>query len=496
MANGGADKRPLYGNWILPQVFGLVGLSLNGTIGLFIALIIILIIATAVGIIPAVVLGAILALVVFLFTSKDKFNLTLVDKLKAKVMFKISKVKKENIYKSGLYSNDLKELKLPGILTGSNLYTKKDVYDNNFTIIELKNQKTFSIPILLSPNGSSLVDIETINNWVYSYGQWINYISNEPGVIGIQVTVESSENKGDVIKKEIDINTDVNASKFAKTVLKEIKETYPLDSYSIKTFITIIFSSQIKGQTKSRDINEFAIDVSARIPHLVSALTNTGSGAVKYLSGNDLKEYVATAYDPDSITYFSDMKTQGKKVNLKWNEIGPTHTQSVWNGKKDYYIHDSAFSKSYFMMVAPKGNVTERVLYNILAPNKYIKVKRINIYYKTINSSKTAELVQKDVDAARFNLSSRGKNKRIPAIKKRTLQLAEKAEAEESLGAGLVEFALSITITVDNIDDLKESSSIIENLASTTRIRIRNAYGSQDSAFAASLPLGIILSKF
>jgi len=40
-----------------------------------------------------------------------------------------------------------------------------------------------------------------------------------------------------------------------------------------------------------------------------------------------------------------------------------------------------------------------------------------------------------------------------------------------------------------------DARAAIDSLSATARLRLRPVYGSQDSAFAAALPLGLVLSK-
>jgi hypothetical protein len=65
--------------------------------------------------------------------------------------------------------------------------------------------------------------------------------------------------------------------------------------------------------------------------------------------------------------------------------------------------------------------------------------------------------------------------------------------AKEARGAGLVNFGLLVTATVTSADRLDAARQAIDHLAPTARIQLRPVYGSQDSAFAAALPLGRVL---
>ena len=68
--------------------------------------------------------------------------------------------------------------------------------------------------------------------------------------------------------------------------------------------------------------------------------------------------------------------------------------------------------------------------------------------------------------------------------------------AEEAQGAGLVNFGMVVTATVLSSSDLDDAVAVVEgNLGPSARLLLRRVYGSQDSAFASSLPLGLVLPK-
>jgi hypothetical protein len=48
---------------------------------------------------------------------------------------------------------------------------------------------------------------------------------------------------------------------------------------------------------------------------------------------------------------------------------------------------------------------------------------------------------------------------------------------------------------VTDPDRLSDARAAVDNLSATARLRLRPVYGSQDSAFAAALPLGLVLPK-
>ncbi|MDN6624540.1 MAG: hypothetical protein L0K84_05815 [Acidipropionibacterium jensenii] len=81
----------------------------------------------------------------------------------------------------------------------------------------------------------------------------------------------------------------------------------------------------------------------------------------------------------------------------------------------------------------------------------------------------------------------------------RAARAANQTAEEEANGAGLENFACLVTVTMagrGSADERADVASSVENLGSTARLRLRPVYGSQDSAFAAALPLGLSLRQY
>ena len=62
-------------------------------------------------------------------------------------------------------------------------------------------------------------------------------------------------------------------------------------------------------------------------------------------------------------------------------------------------------------------------------------------------------------------------------------------------GAGLLNFGMLVTATVIDAAHEADAKAAIDNLSATARLRLRIVHGSQDSAFAAALPLGLVLPR-
>ena len=144
------------------------------------------------------------------------------------------------------------------------------------------------------------------------------------------------------------------------------------------------------------------------------------------------------------------------------------------------------------MSQAPRGNVQSGVLARLLAPHRDIARKRVTLLYRPVDAARAAAIVEADLRAAEFRATASTK----PAARDTLAVRAAAATAsEEAAGAGLVQFGMLVTATVTDPDRQADARAAVDNLAATARLRIRPVYGSQDSAFAAALPLGLVLPK-
>jgi len=129
------------------------------------------------------------------------------------------------------------------------------------------------------------------------------------------------------------------------------------------------------------------------------------------------------------------------------------------------------------------------VLAGLLAPHRDITRKRVTIMYRPHDPAWAARIVERDRRTALFRL---GGNK--PAARDVAhAAAAEQTAREEAKGAGLVRFAMLVTATVESAADLPMAAAAIDVLAPPARIQLRRMYGSQATAFAAGLPIGIVL---
>ena len=256
----------------------------------------------------------------------------------------------------------------------------------------------------------------------------------------------------------------------------------------VRAYIALTFNAAARAGGRKRTADEMGRELASRVPGLTLGLSSTGAGAVHPLSAQELCEVIRVAYDPAAAVLIDEANAAGEPPELSWPEVGPTAHQAGW----DSYRHDSATSVTWMMSTAPRGNVPSTILARLLAPHRDIARKRVTLLYRPIDAARAAAIVEADVRAASFNLSA---SDRPSARNVASTRAAFATAAEEAGGAGLVNFGTLITATVTDREREQDARAAIDNLSATARLRVRLVHGSQDSAFAAALPLGLVLPK-
>jgi hypothetical protein len=156
----------------------------------------------------------------------------------------------------------------------------------------------------------------------------------------------------------------------------------------------------------------------------------------------------------------------------------------------DAYQHDSGVSRTWLLTLAPRGTVRSSVLRTMLDASAGTRRKRVALLYRPIDPATSARIVEADRRTAQFMATSgRGM---VQARAAAEVRAAEQAAAEEATGAGLVEFSLMLTVTVDDRSQLDDASVLVRNMTGATRIAMRPAHRMQAAAFTCTLPAGIL----
>ncbi|SDI70256.1 hypothetical protein SAMN04488693_11924 [Arthrobacter subterraneus] len=482
-------KEPTYGNWRVPRSAGLGNFGAIGTgiilVGLTLGILSFAIWNLFVGLAVMGVFGILL----LLLTIKDKHGQTVIDRVGIRTVFARSRRKGTNLYRSGpLGVTDWGMFQLPGIASKSRLYEFKDSYNRPFAMLHMPTTGHFTVIFSTEPDGASLVDPEQVDAWVANWGGWLAALGDEAGIEAASVTVETAPDSGYRLRNEVGLNIDENAPDIAKQMLYEVISSYPEGSATVRAWITLTFNATMRAGSRKREPEEVARDLASRLPGLSQRLQATGAGIARPMPAQELCEVVRVAYDPPAALVIDEAHAAGHPVELKWSDVGPSGAQANWEN----YRHEGAFSASWTMTGAPRGSVHANVLSKLLAPHGDVDRKRVTLLYRPMDSARAVQLVERDQNNANVRITSGNRPSARALVDARS---AAQTAAEEAQGAGLVNFGLVVTATVNGLDRLPDAVAAIEQTSGAARLLLRRTYGSQDTAFAASLPIGLVLPK-
>jgi hypothetical protein len=466
-----------------------LGLSAIGTAVLFVGAGFSVIVTMASDILHGVLTALVFGLFLVTVAVKDKHGQSMLMRATTRLGWLTTKGKGTHIYRSGpLGRAEWGTAQLPGLAAGTRLTEWHDSYNRPFALLQVPATSDYTVVVGTEPDGAALVDREQVDVWVSEWGMWLASLGDEPGIQAVSVTIETAPDTGTRLRREVTSRIDPNAPAFAKNILTQLVEQYPAGSATIKAYVAITFNAAARTGGKKRTPDDMGRELASRLPGLTQTLSATGAGATHPLDAQELCEIIRVAYDPDAARLIDDANAAGEPPELYWPEVGPTAHQANW----DSYRHDSALSVTWMMSGAPRGNVPSSVLARLLAPHRDIARKRVTLLYRPIDAAKAAAIVEADVRASTFNLQSTNK----PTARVMTATRSAIAQAqEEASGAGLVNFGMLVTATVTDAAHEADAKAAIDNLSATARLRLRVVHGSQDSAFAAGLPLGLVLPK-
>lgn len=490
MAAAEASTAPrTYGNWQRPTSAGLGRLGSIGTAILLVGLIVVVLVMMVGGLLRGVIALVVLGLLLLAIVTRDRHGRNVIDRATARVMWRSARSRGAHLYRSGPLGFALWGThQLPGLAAQLRLSEHIDSYGRPFALVHCPATSTYTVVIGTDPDGASLVDPEQVDVWVADWGHWLANLGDEPGVEAASVTVETAPDSGLRLRREVESNIDNDAPTFAKDMLRQVVRDYPMGSSVINAYVAISFSAASLTSGKRRTDAEIGRDLAARLPQLTGSLTATGAGAGRPLSAGDLCEVIRVAYDPAAAILVDEAHADGDSTDLSWADVGPAAAEASW----DSYAHDDAHSVTWAMTVAPRGAVQSSVLSRLLAPHADIARKRVTLLYRPIDAARAAGIVESDLRSAEFKVTATDKPSARSILANRA---AAATAAEEASGAGLVNFGLLVTATVLDPSDAAKARAAIDYLSASARLRLRPVYGAQDSAFAAGLPLGLILPK-
>ncbi|MFD7064631.1 SCO6880 family protein [Streptomyces sp. NPDC059906] len=478
-----AAPRPTYGNWRRPRRAGLGPFGLVGTVGVFGGLVITLL-ASLISLSAAVIVCIPMAVVLAPLTIRTQDGRNVYQLITLRIGWRRRKAKGAHLYVSGpLSARPGGRFRPPGMLNKVTASEGRDAYDRPFGVLHHPSRNLYTIVLGCDPDGGSLVDAEQVDVWVALWGQWLARLAHEPELRGASMIVETAPDPGTRLANEVLPRVKSDAPPVAREVMEEVVERYPTASSEMHSYITLTYGVRAgRKHTKAEVIDDLAI----RIPGLLSGLVAAGGGSAYPLSAERIAEVVRVAYDPAVAADVLNARAQHGGTGLEWADAGPAAAVETVSS----YQHDSAVSRTWLMTLAPRGTVQSSVLRGLLEATSGTRRKRVALVYRPIDPATSARIVESDRRSAQFMASSgRGMMKARAASEVRAV---EQTAAEEAAGAGLVEFSLMLTVTVDTNEQLADATATVRNLTAASRVLMRPADRMQAAAFTCTLPTGIL----
>ncbi|MGW1505622.1 SCO6880 family protein [Streptomyces mirabilis] len=478
-----AASSPTYGNWRRPRRAGLGPLGLVGTFVIFGGLVATLL-ASLISLYAAVIVFVPVVLFLIPLTIRTQDGRNVYQLFALRVGWWRRKAAGAHLYVSGpLSARPGGRFRPPGLLNKVTASEGRDAYDRPFGILHHPQRDLYTIVLGCDPDGGSLIDPDQVDVWVALWGEWLARLSHEPGLKGATVIVETAPDPGTRLAHEVLPRIHPDAPAAARAVMEEVVDRYPSASSEMHTYVTLTYGNPAGQKRKKEDV---ITELSIRIPGLLSGLVAAGGGAAYPLSAERIAEVVRVAYDPAVAADVLNARAQDGGTGLEWDDAGPAATVETVNA----YQHDSGVSRTWMLTLAPRGTIRSSVLRGMLEAAPGTRRKRVALVYRAIDPATSARIVEADRRSAQFMATS-GKGM-VQARAASEMRAAEQTAAEEASGAGLVEFSLMLTVTVDTMEELADASVTVRNLTAASRVLMRPADRMQAAAFSCTLPAGIL----
>lgn len=467
-----------YGNWRHPRLAGLGKLSFFQTMALLALLIVSILVYGSFGLAHAAVLLLSGLSVLGAMEIRDAHGVSVWDKGVERVSFARRRRARRTMYRSGpIGVVPGGRARLPGLLSGSRISEHVDSYDRRFALIHHGNAHV-SVIMGVAPSGIALVDQDRIDQQVAHWGAWLADLGSEIGIVQASVCVETVPDTGGALERQVNARLDANAPAIALSVVREAVSQYRAGAAQLRCTVTLTFDTK-RMSVKKRSTDQVAREIGTRLPYLTHSLEAAGTGPAHLLTAVDVTRLVRVAYDPASEPLFEEASAGGDEVDLDWEDAGPVGARVSF----DSFRHDSGLSRTWVLTKAPTGVVQSGVLSKLLSISRDVERKRVTLLLRPIDAAMTGDIVERDMTTPRRRLACR---------RSYGARRARGGNREEERAGGSQRCRSRGLYSPGDSDcdgdDLDDTAAAITSLASASKLRMRPAYGAQDSAFALALP--------
>ncbi len=504
LAAGVVEPRT-YGNWRRPTSPGLPRLGLIGTVLALLGLVTVMFVQLAAGLLPAAAVGVLVLGLLAPLAWRSRSGRNGWQVWTANVLWAAGRRRRQHVYLAGLAGPvAFGEARLPGLLAQSELLAGQNSYGEQFGLIVVPAARHYTVVLRCDPEGSQLVDTETVDAWVGMHGRWLAALAHEPGLVACAVTVETAPDPGSRLAAEVSTLLVDGAPELSRRVLTETVATYPKGSAAVSARVALTFTAarggggeregmglrrrstgSQPGRVRSRE--EMATLIGARLPGLLHQLRATGAGAARAMTPAEIAETVRVAYDPQAGPAVEQLRAAGGDPGIGWAQAGPVGQVEAW----DCLRHDSAASITWQMVAPPASAVQSRVLERLLAADEDVDRKRVTIIYRPHSPSSAAQIAHTDVRTALGHAGAgRGETRAAESL---AVQATRQSSTEVAGGAGLTRFSMLVTATVADPARLPAAAEVVSQLGAASQVRLRRCYFAQAASFTAALGVGVVL---
>ena len=337
---------------------------------------------------------------------------------------------------------------------------------------------------------AALADDDVEDAYVASWAGLLEALGGETGVTQLAVTVDTSPDSGVRFRRNLAKRTVKDAPELAARAMAQIMDLYATGGASSSVILTLTFRYVDVRDGKFLEPEDAARRIGQLVPGLVRRIADAGGGTARTLTIDEISRMVRVSYDPAAQ---DTLEQSDGQPWIEWEDAGPVACEAGW----DHYRHDSGVSRTWEMCDPPKSNVTSSTLARLLGPLADCDRKRVTVVFHVLPPDKTAFMAEQNRQRA-ANQASQEKRASISAMSQ--INKANRQAIETNRGAAIVFFGMFVTATVRAGDDermrLEQATHAVEGAAGSAKIDLRPCYGAQDTAFAASLPLGLNLRNY
>lgn len=473
-----------FGWFTRPSTPGMFRLGTIGTRVLFAGLIIALTANTFGGQLPAGVVVVLTGLALWGVKSRDQHDMTTLAKLIERYGWWVRILRKEPTMRQSIFNpRSWGTNTLPGVAARMKAFEEHDGHGNPFVVLQLGAH--YVVVFTATPIGGGDVDQAQINQWVANFGESLKLMADLPDLVQAQIVIETAPDTEGRMQKNVRRRIRPgDAPPFAVQVMDEALGMAGDGAPHARMFAAFTFNASIGKSGALRPRREVIEEVNLRLPAVTAQLATAGLGVVRALSRQHLAEMVRVAYDPVVAGYIDDARAAGDTPDIAWAEAGPTAHELGW----DVMRHDSGYSLTAVQTVPPRTGITANRIKPLLAPSPDLARKRVAFLYQPIDLAVAEAIADTDLNAKENHAKANPKS----AAATRDLQAARATSADQAAGAALVNFAIVVTVTVTDEARVPAARTMLADLASRTRVKLRPAYGMQDGAFLLTLPLGLV----